>query len=76
MDNQNKNPKKDSFAKPGDESIVSGKSFFLSFGKQKKSAANPLIESEKNKNKDNGKDHKENKDRTESLLLSAVLFCL
>ena len=56
--NQNKNQKRDSFAKPGDESIVSGKSFFLSFGKQKKSSANPLIESEKNKNnKDNGKDN-------------------
>lgn len=49
--NQNKGQGRDSFVKPGDENIVSGKSFFLSFGKQKKSPANPLIESEKNKNK-------------------------
>jgi len=56
--NQNKG-QRDSFAKPGDESIVSGKSFFLSFGKQKKSSANPLIESEKNKN--NQKNAEQNK---------------
>ena len=48
--NQKKGREKDSFVKPGDESIVSGKSFFLSFGKQKKASSNPLIESEKNKN--------------------------
>ncbi len=47
--NTQKGGKRDSFAKPGDESIVSGKSFFLSFGKQKKSNTNPLLESEKNK---------------------------
>ncbi len=54
MNGENKNSgkqrqNKDSFAKPGDESIVSGKSFFLSFGKTKKGPSNPLIESEKNK---------------------------
>lgn len=53
MSNEKKNNKqrqnKDSFAVPGDESIVSGKSFFLSFGKPKKGPANPLIQSEKNK---------------------------
>ncbi len=50
-DNNGKNNgRKDSFAVPGDESIVSGgKSFFLSFGKPKKGPANPLIESEKQK---------------------------
>ncbi len=59
--NQNKNPKqRDSFAKPGDESIVSGKSFFLSFGKQKKNNTNPLLESEKNKNAKDNKDNKDN----------------
>lgn len=56
--NQNKGAKKSSFAKPGDENIVSGKSFFLSFGKQKKGPSNPLIESEKNKN-NNTKNSKE-----------------
>lgn len=44
-----KGKSKDTFAMPGDESIVSGKSFFLSFGKQKKGPANPLLASEKNK---------------------------
>lgn len=55
--NQNKGAKqKDSFVKPGDENIVSGKSFFLSFGKQKKGPANPLLESEKNKNSEKNRE--------------------
>lgn len=49
--NNGRGKNKDIFVKPGDENIVSGKSFFLSFGKTKKSSANPLIESEKNKQK-------------------------
>ncbi len=61
---RNKGNKRDSFAKPGDESIVSGKSFFLSFGKQKKSSANPLLESEKNKS--NAKNDKEQNNNREA----------
>ncbi len=64
--NQNKGSKqKDSFAKPGDENIVSGKSFFLSFGKQKKGPSNPLLESEKNKNnsKNDSRDNGAKNDR-------------
>lgn len=47
--NNGRGKNKDIFVKPGDENIVSGKSFFLSLGKTKKGPANPLIESEKNK---------------------------
>ncbi len=52
--NNGRGKNKDIFVKPGDENIVSGKPFFLSFGKTKKGPANPLIESEKNKQKKYG----------------------
>ncbi len=64
--NTNNNPRnkgkgKDTFAVPGDESIVSGKSFFLSFGKQKKGPANPLLASEKNKAENKAAENAERK---------------
>lgn len=68
--NTNNNPRgkgkpKDTFAVPGDESIVSGKSFFLSFGKQKKGSANPLLASEKNKSENRSAENTVKKNDTD-----------
>ena len=67
-DNNRNGGKKDNFAKPGDENIVSGKSFFLSIGKTPKGPSNPLLESEKRKNdierdKKNPQKQADNKER-------------
>ncbi len=48
-DNKNGKRRPDSFAVPGDENIVSNKGFLISLPKFRKSSANPLLESEKNK---------------------------